>query len=165
APLDGGRGGVVTGGHSGHLSRLLSMVLVAVSQASSGDLPLATRITPLSPRPWPMIRSFGPMIWTGICLAAAAKISPIGASPVMSFFAPVTALSSYAACALGKLPCTSNSLTCCSGAVSQATSFFASSTFLPLLGTVRNEPPQLPDLGGTATSHLPAASGCDLPLI
>src|SRR5690606_10505860 len=36
APLDGGRGGVVTGGHSGHLSRLLSMVLVAVSQASSG---------------------------------------------------------------------------------------------------------------------------------
>ena len=37
-----------------------------------------------------------------------------------------------------------NTLTCCSGAVSQAATSLASSTFLPWDGTVRNEPPQLP---------------------
>src|SRR5690606_1410351 len=90
APLGGGRGGVVAGGHAAHWSRLLSMVLVAVSPASSGDLPLVTRMTPLSARPCPMIWSFGPMTWSGICLAASAKILPMGASPVMSFLASVT---------------------------------------------------------------------------
>ena len=60
----------------------------------------------------------------------------------------------------GSSPELLKTLACCSGAVSQAASSTALSTFLPCLGTVRYEPPQLPPPPGTdVTSHLPAASG------
>src|SRR5690606_30970670 len=65
---------------------------------------------------------------------------------------------SYSAGMDGRLPRAVNTLACCSGAVSHAASFLASSMCLPCLGTVRYEPPQLPPPPGTlATSHLPAA--------
>src|SRR5690606_40682181 len=61
APLGGGRGGVVAGGHAAHLSRLLSVGGVAGSQASSGGLPLVPRLTPWSGGPRRMTWLFRPL--------------------------------------------------------------------------------------------------------
>src|SRR5690606_23830313 len=63
-------------------------------------------------------------------------------------------------CWLGKLPVAMNALSCCSGAVSQAASFFASSLLAPWSGTVRYEPPQLPPPpGNTLAMSQPVTSG------
>ena len=68
----------------------------------------------------------------------------MGASLKKAFVALVTLSDSRASTWLGKVPLAANALTCCSGAVSQSATSFASSTFSPWDGTVRNEPPQLP---------------------
>ncbi len=61
---------------------------------------------------------------------------------------------------LGKVPAFSNALTWVSGSVSQSASSCAASTFLPLPGTVRYDPPQLPaPPGKTFAMSQPVTSG------
>src|SRR5262245_9749655 len=60
----------------------------------------------------------------------------------------------------GKLPLLRNTFACCAGAGSHLASSAASLTFLPCLGRVRYDPPQLPPPppGIAAMSHFPACS-------
>ena len=67
----------------------------------------------------------------------------------------------------GKLPTFANTFACCSGAVSQAISFAASSLCGLDAGMPRYDPPQLPPAppGRDVTFHLPAPASPALPLM
>ena len=85
-----------------------------------------------------MTKKFGPMKGcTSIAVARSEKISPTGASLKKGFTELVTSSDSSASSWLGKAPTAAKAAACCSGAVSQAASFFASSTFSPCEGTAR----------------------------
>src|SRR5918997_764192 len=92
-----------------------------------------------------MIESSGPLNCGTTPSARRLRISPTGAFPkkVLSSFFPVTAGSVWAATVLGKVPAAWKADACCSGWVSHSASAAASAGCLEVLGTVRNEPPQL----------------------
>jgi hypothetical protein len=96
---------------------------------------------------------------SGISRAAAPKIWPIGALSKYSEVPFRTSADSSAFCEDGTLPCFWKMCACCSGAVSQATSFLASSCTGLCFTTPRKDPPQLAPLGALATSHLPLLAG------